>query len=397
MRPVRASILAVAGLATAFFAWRDAAAAYWLSAAPAQPPSIVADNPQIALARTDKALTGPDAVEPAVVRAVDAAARAALAAEPLNPMAVRQYALAQQLQMRGDYRQTLALAEQLSRRDAPTQVALLRLASNAGDYQGFVDHFDRLVSANPRSGASLYAAMGQSLADPRLRQELTRLSARPWFTGFLIAISRNREVDPAPVAAFLTEGRVRLDDRAAPAVTALVGRLLQQDDYAGARAVALTSGKTTQGALDDFALRARNADPAFAPLTWRIFATRVVDARFGEESTLDVELQPDSAATIADRVTHLPPGGYALTWTTANTSAAMGTQIQWRMACGAGDRAPQVWLGDSEIRANSQPDRAAVTIPANCPVQRWRLTASSAAQQAPAAFAIRDAELRRAP
>ena len=75
----------------------------------------------------------------------------------------------------------------------------------------------------------------------------------------------------------------------------------------------------------------------------------------------------------------------------------MGTLVEWRMYCGARANAPQAWINAAEIRADRQPQRAGVTIPAGCPVQRWRLSASSGTQQAPAAFAISDAQLKPAP
>lgn len=388
-------LLAVAAALFAFAAWRDAAVEYWLYAAPDDAPAPIRSDPRIALAMSDLAVRVPGEEDQAFWSAALETARAALRVAPLEAVAVRQIAITAGIFGQPDFVPGLLLAERLSRRDVPTQIALLRLAADADDYRQTFQRLDRVLTVNPPAADGFFGPMVVLLAEPAARTELARYGARPWFGAFASG-AVDKVGRPADLATLLVASNAKPSADQPALLPRLLARLLDEGDHAVARDLALRFGKARPAALDGFALSRASTDPRFAPLTWRLEQSDAVQTGLAPSDALDVEVRPGNAVPVAERMTALAPGAYAFEQEIARGDDGDGDlQLDWALRCGA-DALP-TWR-----HALSPPKQAAryrwpVNVPAECPLQRWQLTALADDAQSDASFRIAALRISRLP
>jgi hypothetical protein len=390
----RGIILGVLALGVAALAWRDAAVAYWLGADTSSAPSIIGGDPRIVAARYDKLLLGFEPIGPEDLRLVDVTAKQVLAEKPLDASAMRQVALASRLIGRDGFREELLLAERISRRDLPTQMALLGLASIAGDYPGFFLHLDRAFTVRPNAVGALNASFAQSLGDPKLRAGLIRHAQRPWFP-WIVKFATESGGDPANVAALLIEGRIRLPARHAGLIPRLLDKLLENDRYGVARQLVSATGAMPPAALDDFGFTAATINPEVAPIGWRLIANDRVETRAGADGAIEADVQPEKMAVVAERVTGFPPGKYSLEQKGGVSGDTQDMYLQWELICGSRGQTAPVWNAAKAIGASPASQAYPVSIPENCTPQRWRLRALAGEGQSASTLRIDTIALRK--
>jgi hypothetical protein len=391
---LRGIILGVLALGGAAFAWQDAAVAYWLKADAASAPSAIGGNPRIVSASHDKLLLGSDPISPEDLRLVDVTAKRVLAETPLDASAMRQVALASRLIGRDGFREELLLAERISRRDLATQTALLGLASIAGDYEGFFLHLDRAFTVRPSAVGTLNASFAQSLGDPKLRAGLIRHAQRPWFP-WIVKFATEMGSDPANVATLLIEGRIRLPDYHAGLIPRLLDKLMESDRYDVARQLVSTAGAMPPAALDDFGFNAATVHPETAPVGWRLITNERVETRLGTDAALEIDVQPEKMAAVAERVTGFPPGSYSLEQRAGVSGDIQDTYLQWELVCGSRGQVAPIWNEAKAIRAGQASYAYPVSIPENCTPQRWRLRVLPGEGQSAATVRIDTIALRK--
>lgn len=298
-----------------------------------------------------------------------AALRQDLAREPLDAGALRQLALGDGIEQAQGLR-LLKLADQVSRRDAETQLYLLEFAAQAGNIQESLRHYDALLSVQAPTGPVLLGILARGLGDPALRAALLPYAGRGWF-GVLIRQGAGQGGDPRNALALAREaGWLATPDRRDALAPALIPALLTRGADAEAAALADSLGMEGWRRLG-FAIE--TLDPRLGPLGWRIEASGVGAAQWRSPDVLEISVEPLRSLTVARRETLYGPGAYRLDFT---LSAADGQSpaLEWSLDC-PGSRPAEV-IGTAGADAGL-PRRVsmAVTIPADCPRQLWALRA----------------------
>jgi hypothetical protein len=391
-------MILVVALVLAVLAWRDAAATYWAGNGQAA-PTLLKSDPRIAAAPADGTLLFNllrrtplrDPADPIVAKA-----RTMLRAAPLDAPAMRQLGLVAAVSGKPEASGKLALAERISRRDLPTQIALLDLTANAGDNAAALVHLDRLSTVSPSAGVQLFTPLAAFLADEGGRRQLIAYRQRNWFVSFVNVMADKAE-DPGKVAALLSEARLPRAE-GFPAMQRLVDRLVGQDRYDAARDLAQGYGGADPAALDDFRLTGRTTDPAFRPLTWWLADGEAAQAGLANDGSLDVTIAPGKAALILDRATRFPPGSYVLDQQVQQDGEGADLFVNWQLRCKrAGTDADTVaWKQPVPLQSEPMHYRSQLRIPPDCPLQEWSLTALADGVRSDAGFRIASITLRPA-
>lgn len=388
---LRTFLLAIAALPLSLLAWRDTAVAYWLSADPVQAPWPIRSDPCIELAAADEVILDEREAGEQFWRTIPAQARTALRANPLEVTAVRDLALvADILGASGgtpDATHYLRLAERMSRRDVPTQIALLRQAAEANAYRPTFMHLDTILSVNPSLGTQFFAPMATLLGDLEARRRLAGYADRPWFGAFVAGAVKEAD-NPADLAALLVESRATLPLAQAMLLPRLLGRLVDAGDYAAARTLAVGFGGARPAMLGNFALTGATTDPRFAPLTWRLGDSDVVQTSVSPEGVMEVDLRPGSTEPVAERVTRLAPGSYLIEQKVTRSDDDGPLFVAWELRCQLGKRMQLAWRQPVPVPQGEAHYRARLEVPNDCPIQQWRLMALADDTQTDASFRI---------
>lgn len=382
---VLASLLAAA-------AWQDVAVAYWLRTAPAAAPAPLTGNARIAFAvRNPQALFGVASREDAL--STQESAKAVLTLASFEPAAMAQLGLASALLGNRDMKRKLHLAERISRRDALAQGVLLNLAASQNDYATTFDHFDKSLTVNPRISADMFAPLAPLVGDPKLRDVLAAYSGRRWYGAFL-AVAADKAADPVAVAELMLQrGGLSREERGW-LLPHMLRRLVDAGRYDVARRLAVTLATARPAAVDDFGFTQASTDPSLVPLAWRLHSDEVVRARLRGESGLEVSVMPIRSAVIAERVTRLPAGSYALEFEV--DGAAAGGQLEWVVSCGYGAGTRAVWREPVLLGERPARHRLLLQLPGDCSQQHWQLKALAADRQEPTQFQLKAVSLRGA-
>jgi hypothetical protein len=392
MRP-RTLLLAALALVLAALAWRDAAAAYWLKAAPGSAPAGLASDPRIALAARDPMLLF-GAASRSDALAVLEEARAALRPAPLEAAAMAQLGLASTLLGNRQLKRKLHFAERISRRDRVTQAALVSLAATEGDYQATFDHLDKLLTVNPGAGTEIFASLAPLVADAKVREVLVRYAQRPWFSAFLYVVADNA-ANPADLAALMLGARALPPEHRSTLLPRVLHRLVDAGDHDLARQIAVKLGRADPAALDDFSFTAVSTDAALVPLSWQLRSDNIVQTHIAVDDGLEVGVTPGQPAVIAERVTDLSAGTYSLEQEVGGADTGQAPHLEWNLACKSGSDARIVWRQPIPLREKLIRYRSMLHLPGGCAQQLWQLKVLASDRQTTARFRVKTAKLRR--
>ncbi|HEY7851684.1 MAG TPA: hypothetical protein VIB82_01840, partial [Caulobacteraceae bacterium] len=303
----------------------------------------------------------------------------ALRAAPLNAAALRILAL--EAERADDDRAAGALmriGDRDSRRDLLTQLWLFGNATETRDWPAASRHADALLRQEWTLAATVYPVMILALKDPRAAGPFAdRLRARPdWRRTFLKSIA---VADP-PGAARLFEALAAAGDPPTEAESGvLVGRLVAQGDYGGARAEWLRllphGAPVGRDLIYDGGFLAL---PGASPFNWRLISADGANAELGKSadgaSALHVQAPAARTAALAEQLLVLPPGPYRLSGKVRIEAAPSDDRFSWRVACAG---RPDTALGEARQAPGAQgwrPFTADFTVPASgCPAQWLRL------------------------
>lgn len=367
---LRFPVLFLASLALATLAARDAALGYWRAQDPQRVPVLLAGDPAIAVVRASQGLSGPGTL----AAGAREAARAALRREPLQSEALRLLALAQPGP--GEGMRLLSLAERLSRRDLQLELQLIDAAAPMGDAARVLVHYDHALSVHPEAGSRLLPVLARAASDETVGMALARQAGRPWFPGLLDA-AIGEGTEPTALARLLAAARAHWPaDRVDALLSRQLDRLVARGRLDAARSLAGQVPGMAPGALDPIGFSRTTTDPRLRPLSWTLAAGDDALAEPGDDGSLAIRLDAERTALVAGRVTLLAGGSYAVMQTLAYAPGAPMARLAWRVECLAG--MARLWQQTVPARAGRVTYRSTFTVPADCPAQRWRLTATAA-------------------
>ena len=371
------------GLLTCLLAWfagQHAALAYWRGLDAPVVPAAFANDPLLLVNASDNRVISAQRRFPGDAPHQRQIARAAIAIAPFNPVAMRQLgSISELLPPAADAAIYLDAAERMTRRDLPTQVALINQSIVRGDVGAILTHYDRALRVYPKASEQLYPSLIRAAADQRVQGELIRFAASPWFTNFL---GQTISVSDAPqdLTGFVWQAWPHLpEDARGKLGLLLLGRLLDKHGFAEARSwINRTLGKQAS-ALDKLGFVPATTSSALGGLSWTFARRDGTEVALNPPDTLEIVIDAGRGEPIAARTTILPPGSYAIEQTIAHEPGKPLAQLNWELHC-IGQANP-IWHTQLAARELSKSYRDQLTIPTGCQAQQWTLSALSSSTQ----------------
>ena len=262
----------------------------------------------------------------------------------------------------------LETAQRLSRRDAPTQLALIELAVGRGDILGALGHYDILLRISSAYDAVLFPTLVGASTEPQIRQVLGEqlLRAPMWrrrFLAYMVNAATPYQVQADLFSAIAKGGKAFPDSDivASQATNSALG-----GQYAIARHL---FGLVAPG---EVAQRLRNGnfekDGGVPPFDWQYDtdgALTVAVASFGPGRRLEIISERGDGARAARQLLFLTPGRYRLAAQFGKIEGEPAGSLYMTMTCAD--------AGTPLLTINTQPKagRAAgiVSVPSGCTVQ----------------------------
>lgn len=312
-------------------------------------------------------------------RKVELLARRALENQAINAKALR--VLGYVADAKGDIETAekyVRMAAKLSRREPGAQLWLVEASARNGDVAQTLVHYDIALRTKPDTQTILFPRLLNAIEDREIRTALKPyISAKNgWASGFLYFANANSKNLPALVDLIVETGGLVDDESAKGQELGLLGRLVAESFFADARRLYLQVPGAKPARLTSAAYDSSDRDARFGPMGWQLLEDPDAGGGFlgktGDQQTM-LSIFANSATTrpVATKLLYLKPGNYQFSARLANLDRGDGGFLRWQLRCPAIPAAP-VWTIDS-INASL---RAALEVPANCPVQFLDLIAS---------------------
>ncbi len=231
----------------------------------------------------------------------------------------------------------LRVAEQASRRDARTQLALIESAVRVGDVDDALRHYNRALSTNVSVRDVLVPTLAAASQEPRIRDRIVRLMAdRPlWWSALL-----DRMIATSTPGATLAVARA-LSLRPEEAtegwrLSAVISKLADSGDMTGAIALARRSQPGISLVLaDDGFDRAAGLPPFAWVLTNQEGLSAVAEYRDSATGPTALSLVAEAGVqgVFAKRLMAMRPGSYRLTWIAGEIPAYANAQPVVSVRC----------------------------------------------------------------
>lgn len=402
---MRTAIILTLSLVAAAVSYRDASLSYWRNqaalsydsgTAPLGIPAWAADDPQIKVTAAEANLMM-GRVGPAALPAIAANAKAALRLDPLNPAAVFELGKAVEPRDAAAAAKFYDLAERLSRREVPNEIALEALAGEQGDVAGAITRIDRIVSVAPALRKTVFAALVPALEDPTIRDALSRYAGRPWYFGMLWAAIEG-DADPLAVEFLIRAGQSHLaNDTATTLHARLMTKVIAAGNFDAAARLFAALPAPRRSALGQIGFSRATTDPRGAPLTWRLANEPGLAVALSGADGLSISIEADQPARAASRTTLLSPGEYGILQTLSYDERAPRAGITWDVVC-AGPQPRSLWHQPMPPRQGEAATyRARLNIPSGCGAQEWRLQAIGQGGNFPSVVMLSGLSLARQP
>lgn len=378
-RPI---LVALAGLVTIGLAASAAMFSASYAFEPRNPQlalTLDGDNPEAIVGRIEAAIADPGTAV-ATDEVLDAA-RASIAALPLNASAFRLFAgSSNNRESIAQFEAQVAMSDRLSRRDLATQLFLIEAAVERRDIRAALRHYDVAMRIRESSRGLLFPVLSSAIKSPEIRAELVPYlrDRAPWAGGF-VRHAINTTADPRNVVRLLGEAGGMPEGTFYDALHgALLNRLINDGAIETANAYYRNAGESAQQALASVAMSRVSTRAEFAPVMWQLFEIEGVDSMFvaGVDDGFELvsELDPGFTGTLARRTAALAPGRYRLMIPVRAEDVEPGSATRWQMVCIGGGRQDQVADEDIEI-ADGQTVAVEFTIPAWCDAQMFTISA----------------------
>lgn len=293
------------------------------------------------------------------------AALAALRRDPLVPSAWRVLSTSV-LRDPAQVEQRLEFAETLSRRDIPTQLALIEHTSLKGDVAATLRRYDTVMRVSPAYDQIMFPALTNALNNPIvLRAVAKRLPEAPWrrrFFSYLVEGGANYSQQATVFQALATQGRLLDSD----IVALQASRAAAEGQFDAA--LALYRLVNPAGA----AMLLRNPDfsqqNSVAPFDWELEAGGFVNVGvtgLGEDTRLEMASVRGDGGQAARQLLQLAPGRYRISARIGPIEGYDEVSVSIALACTNG-----LEISGFELKADRAQDLGgAFRVPGGCPAQ----------------------------
>lgn len=298
-------------------------------------------------------------------------AKKSLHALAANPRALRLLAMAQP-EGSQTAEKLLLLSNNLSRRDAATQLLLVDANLKAQRVSAALDNYDAVLRTTPSVHDSMFTRLALASTEPVLQDELTQLFGKnpPWLTNYvawiqasnLSGVSLSSTIKLIPIqSSFISDAQK----------AGLIAKLVAGEEYSVAKGLYL------QASGGDRDLLIRNGgfseSPKFPPFDWKIsdrsgiVAGLVLD---GNEGELHYVAEAGTGGQIATQLLSLLPGRYALSVTSELPGQDTRAGQRWIIYC-IGAPTPVLTSDFYSGRSGSRTTKRIFSIPDMGCEQQW--------------------------
>lgn len=375
-RKIGVGIIAFAAFGGAYAAWRDA----FINV-------VRASNPTIAYAmRSDDAATFAAMIDrriadgkndPLSAREVQIGRRAVMHS-PINRGTVR--ILGVDAAVRGDAAadRIMAVADQLSKRDAGTQLWMIERAVQRNDVTAAITHYHYALTVHPRLEPVLFPILTNAISEEPIRAALRPYIRRQvrWVSPMLFhAIVHG---DPRNVLRLLSPVANDIHSNAMDGVNArLISNLAEAGEVSSARDYALRATRGIDAtALTRLAASPTTTDGRLGNLAWSIDSTSGIIASTNEDDGFDVQIDPLANGPALSRI--LPVAGgrqYRFTMRVTPGQRQSEAAWRWRLSCVPGNDQTPFWQQEMSAGGEAGTFERDVTVPGNCRGIRFALSA----------------------
>lgn len=284
-------------------------------------------------------------------------------------------------QLRGDKNAALRLftyAEQLSRRDLPTQLWLIENAVSRENIAQALRHYDIALRTKRSAPDLLFPVLATASTDPAIAGELVKTlgTAPAWGPAFLLFLAA-KTPDPRATAMFFTDlaraGIPVVDSAKAVLINALVSAGQFETAW---RYYAIVRPGAQRGYSRDGRFSASFESPSVLDWIPSVGDTgpSVTIQRSGDYGVLHFTAPSTIGGQIVQQTQILSPGRYALEGHSSEINQPAGSQPYWVLTCRIGNRE----LGRIEVpNSNLNGGRflGRFTVPQDCAAQDLSLVA----------------------
>ena len=323
-------------------------------------------------------------------------ARKSLEKEPLNPRALRAFALhARSQQKTGSLLRYTDLSERLSRRDVINQLLLIdtKAKDPATKMEDILVHYDNILRVDPRLTEQLYPALTQVMANRRALEGIATyvVKKRPWAESLMFEALPTEYGPTAVVEVLRLANKGRKIDPADRLSKTLFDRLYAQGHYLTAKALFLRMKDVEPEWLSSTKFSSARWQDRYGPMVWQFSndansGADLVPGRDADNPAIDVFALSGARGTPLRRLLFLKPGNYSFTHEYEVFQSGINAEASWTLICvgkAYESGQPNELFSASVDLGNSQKKMTkSNTVKITCPVQHLRFSVAGGDGQA---------------
>lgn len=326
-----------------------------------------------------------------------AIARTALRSDPLNPVALRQLAVAESMVGRQAASDRLIdLAHRVSRRDIGTTWLLINRSLDRGDAAGVVRSFDEALSTSAGAAELLFPALADGLFDGGVRNALLPYirSNRPWMPAFLRHAAAGPDAVSYAALMILAAGGLPATPSYADTDGYVLTGLAARRNFPLAARYLREGVRLPDGFAADVTVGPASLDSRTGPFGWRFINGAEGSALAGDGNAIIVRAEADRRAAVSDRILMLAPGRYSLSLRGTVPDGRAPATAEVALRC-IGSPTTDLIVGPAPIATTAAPVSLPFAVPADCPAQRLEVVATSRAIDGEGELTLSDWRLDR--
>jgi hypothetical protein len=324
-------------------------------------------------------------------------ARTALRSDPLNPVALRQLAVAESMAGREPASDRLIdLAHRVSRRDIGTTWLLINRSLDRGDAAGVARSFDEALTTSAGAAELLTPALADGLFDEGVRNAMLPYirANRPWMPAFLRYAAAGPETASDTARMVLAAGGLPTTPSYADTDGYVLTGLAARRDFPLAARYLREAVRFPAGFAADVTVGPASLDSRAGPFGWRLNNGAEGSALAGDGNAIIVRAEADRRAPVADRILMLAPGRYSLSLRGTVPDGRAPATAEVALRC-IGSPTTDLIVNPAAVSTTAAPVSLAFAVPADCPAQRLEIVAISRAIDGEGELTLSDWRLDR--
>lgn len=315
-------------------------------------------------------------------------ARRSLEKEPLNPRALRAFALhARSINKTEDILRYTHLSQQLSRRDVLNQLLLIdaKAKNPATKIEDILVHYDNILRVDPRLAGQLYPALVRVMADQRALDGIATylIKKRPWAETLMFEALPTEYGPKAVVEVLQLANKGRKIDPADRLSKTLFDRLYAQGDYLTAKAFFLRMKDVEPEWLSSTKFSSARWQDRYGPMVWQFSndansGADLVPGRGADNPAIDVFALSGARGTPLRRLLFLKPGNYRFTNEYEVFQSGINAEASWTLICvGKAFKSGQpneLYSASVDLDNSQKKVTSSNAVKITCPIQHLRFS-----------------------